>query len=234
MRIVYLFLGLFLVMANVVYADSASQSQKEEPQLENEFKAGIQFLQARQHEDAIKTFSKIQHYYESTYNKPTTRYYCARSQPEAVFYLMSAPANGQKATDALAVSPEWSYAYFYQAFALIDMGRPLEAKPFLEKAIALAPANAQFLNELGHIQQLERKWTESAATFLKVGDAITYSPDPQKLSEQTRALRGLGYAYVEQGRLREAKQAYEQCLELDPQDKAAAGEIDYINSKLKK
>jgi len=45
-------------------------------------------------------------------------------------------------------------------------------------------------------------------------------------------LRGKGFVYTELGRFDEAEEMYRSCLQLDPGDEVAAGELEYvINSR---
>jgi tetratricopeptide (TPR) repeat protein len=59
-------------------------------------------------------------------------------------------------------------------------------------------------------------------------EAASFSHPDSKDASLGRAWRGMGYVYVEQGKLQEAKKKYEQCLKLNPKDRSAAAELKYI------
>jgi len=56
-------------------------------------------------------------------------------------------------------------------------------------------------------------------------------PKSTKTTDLTLAWRGQGYCLVELGRFDEAEKLYKKCLALDPSDKKAKGELEYIKSK---
>src|SRR4030095_13970088 len=102
------------------------------------------------------------------------------------------------------------------------LGRPSEAKAQLLRAVALAPQNAQFLGELGHVYQLEKNWPLALQTFQRAESAAKEITSEQaRNGELARAWRGMGYVLVELGRLDEAEAMYRKCLELNAQDAKA-------------
>ena len=123
----------------------------------------------------------------------------------------------------------WPEALYYRAYALLELGNLSAAQRDLEQAISLSPANPNYLSELGYIHQLERDWKSALQTYeLAEEYARTYSPEEVRTAELSRALRGLGYVLVELGRLDEAAERYEECLDLDGSDQVAAEELKYV------
>jgi Flp pilus assembly protein TadD len=61
--------------------------------------------------------------------------------------------------------------------------------------------------------------------------AKEFSPPDAKNKELSRAWRGLGYVYVEQGRWDDAEKIYLQCLALDRNDRRAQNELNYVRSQ---
>jgi tetratricopeptide (TPR) repeat protein len=105
----------------------------------------------------------------------------------------------------------------------------VEARKWIERAVAMAPNNAHYRNELAESYKTERKWDKAAALFEQAaGDARAFSPDDVKNSELARALRGSGFVRIETGQLVEAQKLFEECLRLDPGDANAQRELRYI------
>ena len=135
-------------------------------------------------------------------------------------------------TSAKVVSSNWAYAYYLKAYALIELNRASEAKTILQRAIDMAPHNAQFHAEMGNLYQREKNWPQALASFdAAARDAREFSPPQIKNNEIGRAWRGTAYVYVEQNRLDEAEALYRKCLELDPKDGRAAAELRYVQAQ---
>jgi tetratricopeptide (TPR) repeat protein len=187
---------------------------------------GIALVQARRFAEAIDgDFDKVIGFYENRFRDSTQTVYCARSPAESLFYLLQA-ANSKKA--AVVLKPTWADAYYLRAYSLIELGRAEDAKQSLNSAVALSPQNSQYLSELGDLYSRGKDWKTALALFQKAADAAGFSPPAQKTAELGRARRGIGYVYVEMNRLDEAEAIYSQCLELDPNDRKAQAELQYV------
>jgi tetratricopeptide (TPR) repeat protein len=181
---------------------------------------GAQLAQSRKPVDAISYFDRIIAGYEEAYKGEEANLYCARWQIDSLMYLVEA---GNAKTSAKLVSTNWAYAYYLKAYSLLDLGRISEAKPLLERAIALSPRNSQFLSEMGNIYQRDQNWPKALEVFMAAEAAAReFSPQGLKNIELSRAMRGLGYVYIEQGKLDDAEKMYRQCLELDDTDSKEA------------
>lgn len=123
------------------------------------------------------------------------------------------------------------YAIFLKGFALIDLNRSDEAPAYFERAIAMAPLNAQFLAELAEWYKNRRDWAHARPLFQRALDASEFSPPDRKIFDKTRGLRGLGYILIEEGKLDEAERLYRKCLELDRNDDRSKRQLDYIAGK---
>jgi tetratricopeptide (TPR) repeat protein len=192
---------------------------------------GTRLIQSGKPNEAIDYFDKLIARYEARFNDGKTQYFSTRSQAESLIYLLD--FSNRKTVDgkstAKVVSSDWAYAYYLKAYALVETGRLSEAKPSLERALALSPRNSQFLSELGHIYQLEKNWQLAMQTFqLAEAAAKETSPPKVKDTDLSRAWRGLGYTLTELNRLDEAEKMYRQCLELDKNDAKALNELGYI------
>ena len=165
------------------------------------------------------------------------RVYCARSQPEVLFYLLKNSADADRGTATAAdakgakvLSSTWSDAYFMKAYALIELRRVDDAKTAIGKALELSPVNARYLCELGMVHQLEKNWKESSKQYTAALKNVEFSPEVSKAIDLGRARRGLAYNHIELGNLDEAEKLYLQCLESDPKDARAQTELEYVRT----
>lgn len=151
--------------------------------------------------------------------------YCARSPAEALVYSTHAAAERK----AAVVLDQWDcYSIFLKGFALIDLKRPDEARPLLERAVAMAPNNAHFLGELGEWYKTHRQWETARSLYRRASEAASLSPQENRTFDKGRALRGLAFILVEEGKFGEAEALYRECLTLDPNDSHAKSELQYI------
>lgn len=114
---------------------------------------------------------------------------------------------------------------------MIELRRISDAKPALARAVALSPQNSQFLSELGHIHEVEKSWPQALDLYRRAETATEFSPPSSRNAELARAWRGQGYVLVELKRWDEAEQRYRKCLELDPGDVRAKGELLFIQQQ---
>lgn len=209
--------------------DGQSSASDEDKQASQMLSDGTRLVQSGKPREAIEYFDKIIASYDERYKDDKTQFFCARSLAETLMYL--AQAASAKTGSAKVVAANWAYAYYLKAYALLELGRIAEAKPNLERALALSPRNSQFLAEQGNIYQRERNWSEALRTFqLAEAAAKEFSPPDAKNLELSRAWRGIGFVYVEQNRLDEAEKIYQQCLDLDKNDARAMNELRYVRN----
>ncbi len=155
--------------------------------------------------------------------------YCARNPEEARLYMIQAAAKNQHAQ---AISSAYAFAYYLKGYILVDRNDFAGALPFLQKAADLSPSNAQFLSELGHVLQQSRQWQKSLEVFDRaIEGARLLSGNADHSAELRRALRGRGYCLIELQRYDEAEKVYAECLELDPNDGTAKGELAFIKER---
>ena len=188
---------------------------------------GAELLKARRPAEAIPYFDRVIAGFREKYKGQ--RVFCSRTQAETLHYLTQA-AQERKTTKV--VSNDWAYAHYMKAYALIELRRMPEAKEELVFALILSPQNSQFLSELGHVYQTEKNWRKSLQYFQRAEEAAKhYSPETRKAIERARAMRGIAYNYIEMGKWDEAEAIYRRCLEMDPGDKVAANQLEYIKVK---
>lgn len=219
--------GIFVFVSAAGWCQEGQSPVSEEDKAATQMLSeGSRLLQSKKAIEAIQQFDKVIAIYEERFKDEKARLFCARSLVESLMYL--AEAMNAK-TNAKVVSANWAYGYYLKAYALIELWRISEAKSNSERALSLSPRNSQFLSELGNLYLQERDWPQALRTFqLAEAAAKEFSPPDSKNIELSRALRGLGYVYVEQGKLDEAEKVYHQCLELDSKDSKALNELRYI------
>ena len=164
---------------------------------------------------------------EAQYEDTKEMIFCARTSAESLIYLMGSVV-GEEQKKTIVIAPTWSHAYFIKAYALQEMGHLPEARENILRAVALSPANAQYLCELGNLQQLEKNWPAAKETFKKAEADAKLSPPALQPVELGRARRGYAYCLVEEGNLDGAEKIYQECLKTDPNDTRAKNELEYV------
>lgn len=154
--------------------------------------------------------------------------YCAHSPAETLMYTGMAAQAGKA---AVVLDPTWCMAIFLKGFALIDLNRPDEAKPLFDRAVEMAPMNSQFLSELAEWHKTRREWGTAFTLFERSSAAAELSNEENRIAHKGRALRGMGFVLIEQGKLDEAERLFHQALALDPNDAGAKNELQYIEQQ---
>jgi tetratricopeptide (TPR) repeat protein len=175
--------------------------------------------------------------FESAYAGTKARLYSPRSLAETLLYLSSPEARAPR-TDipagtptAIAVDPVWSTALYLKGYASIELKQFRQAHEALERAVAMAPMNAQYLTELGQLYLLEKNWAQASVYFERAVGATQISPSELKDKELARAWRGIAYVDIENGQLDAAIALFEKCLALNPADQVAANELQFAQAR---
>jgi len=166
--------------------------------------------------------------YKAHYGDAKQKIYCARTPEESLGVLLKAAADKN---NAIALSARWSDACFMKAYALEDLGRTAEAKASLQEALKMSPFNAQYLAEMGQIYAREKNWPKAEQLYREAEDNASLSPPVSKAEDLARARRGLGYVFVELGKLDEAEKKYQQCIAANPNDTKAKAELQYVRQR---
>ena len=154
-----------------------------------------------------------------------TIYYSARSLSEGLVYgTLAGMANRR----GVVLNGDWSEACFLKGFALIDLNRSDEAIKWLDRAALLAPMNAQILAERAEWYKTRRDWKKAYREFESARSAAGLANDEDKIREEGRAIRGMAFVRVEQGKLDEADRLLGEALKLDPADQRAREELELI------
>ncbi len=158
----------------------------------------------------------------------TRQIYCAYTPEETFLYTVTA-ANQKK--QAVVLEPTWCQSIFLKGFALIDLNRSDEARPLFEQALAMAPMNSQFLAELAEWHKGRREWDRAYSLFEKALEGALFSTPDIRNNHKTRALRGMAFVLIEQGKWDQAERRLRECLEIDPNDQGARNELQYISEQ---
>jgi tetratricopeptide (TPR) repeat protein len=217
---------MVLLISMGVLAQESKLSSEENQKIRLWMNGGSEDIAAGRLMKALGQFDTVIAFYEEKYRDEKAKIYCARSQPEALLYMLEAAT---KKISATVLSYDWANAHFMKAYTLVELRKLPEAQEQLERAIALSPRNARFLGELAGIYQAKKDWPMAMQTF-KAAEAAAreISPPDFKNAELSRAWRGLGYVHIELNQLDEAEKMYRQCLELNPKDGKATLELNYI------
>jgi tetratricopeptide (TPR) repeat protein len=236
----------FLVVALVFSISSIALGSDNDAKWQKMVRDGESLLHEKKAQEAIdKYLDPVIEQFNSLNSTNSAQVYCARNSNESLAYMIQVAAlqdkgDGKdvpelwgnrfavKKDGAVVLSQFWAEAFYLKSYALLELGNIDLAKVTLKKAVGLSPLNSMYLAQLGHICQLEKNWDMALETYEASEEAVTFSHPDMQDAHRARAWRGLGYVYVELGKLKEAKEKYKQCLELNPNDQRAKAEIKYI------
>lgn len=189
---------------------------------------GLTALKAKKCADALKLFESVDRTFTEAYAKGP-RAWCARSPKEATAYLLMATV--QKVS-SVAIGPLWCDAIYFGAYCQTELGRTAEAAGQLDRALAMAPRNSQYLSERADLLVRQRKLDTALDMFRQAEEFSDFTPNPDSAKLfRSRACRGVGYVLIEQGKLDDAEATYRHCLEIDPNDRKSFRELGYIASQ---
>jgi tetratricopeptide (TPR) repeat protein len=167
--------------------------------------------------------------------------YVLTDGPQDTLFSLAAAAAAHEKQNGNAGGQTVAVANPYPAIALFlgsyynEIGKPEEALRVLDKGLALYTTHGI---EFGsHRGGLTSERAVALVQMKRFGEALAGYEDGLKLAElddwtKARLLRGRGYCLTELERLDEAEAAYRESLKLEPGNKTALGELDYI-AKLK-
>lgn len=99
-----------------------------------------------------------------------------------------------------------------------------EAIGYLDRGLAMQPGNWLLVVEKSAALQGQHRWADALALI----DGTLAHADAMVLANAAPLHRNRGFSLIELGRLDEAKAAYEKSLEVEPGNKLALRELEYI------
>ncbi|MEO5688350.1 MAG: tetratricopeptide repeat protein [Burkholderiaceae bacterium] len=186
----------------------------------------VTLIASHRAQDALDLLDPLVTTLEARYKDRPEKLYCSHGTAETLFYMVSASVDDK---GAVALDYPFCDAYFMRGFAEIDLGRHAKAEADYAHALALAPNYPHYLSEMAELYSMHHDWAGALKYYTRAReDAPVYSPEGKANFELGRALRGIGYVDVELGNLDEAEAMYRRCLEIDPKDQKARGELGYV------
>lgn len=216
---------MFMVAATLAMAGLQAAAPGVDQQNAPRLATAAQLLRDHQPQQALEVATTALAAYDADHAGEKRRLYCGMSGPETLLYLSMA---ARDKVEAVAVAPGYCEALFLKGYALIDLGKPAEARAAYEQLVRLAPMHAHFLTELGQLSRVEKDWPHMLSTCETARGAAGLAAPADKVREEGAALRCQGYALVEEHKLDEAEARYREALRIDPGDQKAAGELRYI------
>ncbi|WP_010186391.1 tetratricopeptide repeat protein [Sphingomonas sp. PAMC 26605] len=180
---------------------------------------------------ALDTVGPVIAAFEKAQSGEKRRLFCGMTTAQTIAYMGLAASQKQ---NAVALAPDYCDALFVKGYALVDLGRLPEARATYQRLVELAPMHAHFLAELGQSYRPERNWAKMLELCDRASGYADLSAPERVTQEHGLAWRCMGYALVEQGKFDEAEALYRKCLELDPSDAKAKGELTYIAEQRRK
>ena len=212
-----------------VVVDGSAEKSKADANVQ-EVLRGVQMILDGKVQAAIDgPFDTVVNHFEAKYGHDKVTYFSARGMTDALLYA-ALPATQKASQSVVVLGPAWAMAYWGRGYAYNEMARYDDALVELNKALALAPDDAQYNVEIGYTYQQLRHWDESLVHF-KTAEAyapITV-PDNEVNIITCKALRGQGYDLTELHRYGEARAAYRSCLKLMPDEPKSLHELKYID-----
>jgi len=144
---------------------------------------------------------------------------------DAVEFLEYSMAAGNK-KDLVWIKDTCPSAYKAAAFLYVEKGDSENTLKYLDKAIERAPFWAEPFTERGFLLGKLKNFKAAKAAYEKAIELA--SAHESSAYVKPLALRGLGIVLIDLGELDPAKAALEESLVLEPNNKLALGELEYI------
>jgi tetratricopeptide (TPR) repeat protein len=191
---------------------------------------GVRMIRHGQIMAAIEgPFDEVAGRYEAQYRGSKRVIYSARGMTDALLYSTTA-ASAKPDLATTVIGPAWALAYWGRGYAYNEMARYDDAIVELNKALALAPFDAQYNIEIGFAYQRKSAWQASLEHYELAEAYASVTTDEKSLTDVScKALRGKGYDLVELRRYDEARAAYRGCLKLIPNEPRSTNELKYVD-----
>lgn len=185
--------------------------------------AARELIGRKKFDEAVELLDSVIAFFETRY--VTTNTTCVSVETKADFQRFLTQSGRTN-----AVWLDWSYkqAYYFKAFIATELNEHERALRLLDKVLEVSPDDVGALSEKGNIYNITGRPRQGLEQNRKAWELAKDVDSRKPLA--ARALRGMGYAYVELGRLQEAEAAYRDSLTLDPDNRIALEELTYIGA----
>lgn len=194
----------------------------------------MNLLQAHQPKQATEVLAPLLSRLDTliTATRKNSLVFCRPTMAETILY--SAMSAKQK-KNSVVFGPELCQAYFYNSYALMEIGEKADALRALQRLTELAPMHAQYFVELGYAYRVNGRNTEAMAAYKSALEKANFAgrDDEQKFF-RAAAQRGIGYMLIEEGDLDGAERAYKASLKDDPTSPIAKSELKFIAAQRQK
>jgi tetratricopeptide (TPR) repeat protein len=134
----------------------------------------------------------------------------------------------QHDTTAPFVWVDWGYKQLLhrRAYIAVERGLMQDALLQLQLITVVAPIDANTLTETGFVLGQLKRSDEALAAYRKALEVSRHFESQRPF--EPMALRGIGFQLIEHDQLDEAERAYRDSLLIDPNNKTALNELDFI------
>ncbi len=190
-------------------------------------------VQQERFDEAEKALDGVLAHFAKLMRDGKSKYVSFRSDDDFKLYVAEYQNQGGEGK-AKIIRVHDSFAQALQLKAYIASSRQNwdEALKYLDKKISYAPYEAQPHLEKGYVLNARGRPAEGLESYKKAYELATAHNAARQ--EKAAALRGMGSALIELGRLDEAEDAYNKSLEIDPENRIALSELAYIRKQKEK
>ncbi|WP_201313702.1 tetratricopeptide repeat protein [Dyella sp. EPa41] len=177
---------------------------------------------------AMEPLNEVIDHYESRYGQGDMAVYSAHAETDALVYAMLVNLSG-KSQETIVFGPAWAMAYWMRGYIYGEMNQFDEEIRELGKALALAPMDPQYNNELAFVYAQKRDFAKAMALYEQAEAHAELASTPDMVNHyKCVSLRGKGYVLVELHKLDEAESAYKSCLAITHDEPRSLAELEYI------
>jgi tetratricopeptide (TPR) repeat protein len=183
-------------------------------------------VQQERYDEAGKILDGVLSRFAKLMRDSNAKYVAFRSDEDFKQYEAAFNTGQGGKVKIMRVHDSFTQALQLKAYIASSLQKWDVAIDYLDKKIAYAPFEAQPHLEKGYVLNASGKPADGLESYkLAYELTVKHNAAPQ---EQAAALRGMGSTLIELGRLDEAEDAYNKSLEIEPGNRIALGELEYI------
>lgn len=186
-------------------------------------------VQQERYDEAEKVLDGVLAHFAKLMRDGKSKYVSFRSDDDFKQYVAEYQKQGGKGKDKITrVHDSFAQALQLKAYIASSLQNWDEALEYLDKKISYAPYEAQPHLEKGYVLNARGRPAEGLESY-KMAYELATAHNAAK-QERAAALRGMGSTLIELGRLDEAEESYNKSLEIEPGNRIALGELEYIRN----